>query len=265
MKPPTASREDIENSGLQIIKAYELPRYQEEGKVASNCVDRVSHLTCAIPVSVLTRFAQCLVCLDGYQLDSEIRVMSCRHAFHKECIDKWLTVGRNNCPACRTKVSRVLVQLEVRFSRPFRVSVSSATHPQHHLSQRLLHEPSFKICFAAFLYLPPSTYFFAPQTDACQSVLHFALLCYLLDYTSRTLSFSLFSPLASLVAVVEIASHRARVASPTTLSDSPFTSSSRSLRSIANPLPVLYIVLTDPITYPILRVPLTVPHDFCHT
>lgn len=30
--------------------------------------------------------------------------MTCRHAFHKDCVDKWLQVGRNNCPACRTKV-----------------------------------------------------------------------------------------------------------------------------------------------------------------
>lgn len=41
VKPPTATREEIEKSGLQIIRASELSRYEEEGKVASNCVDRV--------------------------------------------------------------------------------------------------------------------------------------------------------------------------------------------------------------------------------
>jgi len=84
VKPPTATREDIDKSGLQIVKASELARLEEEGRVASNCVDR------------------CLVCLDEYEPDSDLRLMSCRHAFHKDCVDKWLQVGRNNCPACRT-------------------------------------------------------------------------------------------------------------------------------------------------------------------
>lgn len=43
VKPPVATREDIDNSGLQIIKSSELPRLEEEGRVASNCVERVSH------------------------------------------------------------------------------------------------------------------------------------------------------------------------------------------------------------------------------
>ena len=43
VKPPTATHEDIDNSGLQIIKASELSRYEEEGRIASNCVDRVSN------------------------------------------------------------------------------------------------------------------------------------------------------------------------------------------------------------------------------
>ena len=47
---------------------------------------------------------QCLICLDDYQPEEDIRVMSCRHAFHQTCVDEWLQTGRNNCPACRTTV-----------------------------------------------------------------------------------------------------------------------------------------------------------------
>ncbi|KAI0345673.1 hypothetical protein BDW22DRAFT_1481899 [Trametopsis cervina] len=84
-KPPTATKEEIEKSGLQVIRGSDIGRYETEGKISSNCTDR------------------CLVCLDDYEQEDEVRVLSCRHAFHKDCVDKWLQVGRNNCPACRTK------------------------------------------------------------------------------------------------------------------------------------------------------------------
>jgi len=85
VKPPVATREDIDNSGLQIIKSADLQRYEQEGRVANNCTER------------------CLICLDDYGSEEDLRLMSCKHAFHKDCVDKWLQVGRNNCPACRSK------------------------------------------------------------------------------------------------------------------------------------------------------------------
>ncbi|KAI1793223.1 hypothetical protein LXA43DRAFT_885731 [Ganoderma leucocontextum] len=94
VKPPVATREEIDRSGLQIIKSPELTRYEQQDKVASNCAER------------------CLICLDDYSLDEDLRLMSCKHVFHKDCVDKWLQVGRNNCPACRTKVRRC--QLAIR-------------------------------------------------------------------------------------------------------------------------------------------------------
>ncbi|KAF8989025.1 hypothetical protein BDQ17DRAFT_1414521 [Cyathus striatus] len=84
VKPPTASREDIENSGLEVITSQQLRQYEKDGKVSSNCIER------------------CLICLDEYESEDEVRVMGCRHAFHRSCVDKWLETGRNNCPACRS-------------------------------------------------------------------------------------------------------------------------------------------------------------------
>jgi hypothetical protein len=42
VKPPVATKEEIEKSGLEIIKPADLERYEKEGRVASNCVERVN-------------------------------------------------------------------------------------------------------------------------------------------------------------------------------------------------------------------------------
>jgi len=53
-KPPTASKEDIESAGLQLVDASEIARLGEEGVVLSICVDRclVSAVLCRLAVSV---------------------------------------------------------------------------------------------------------------------------------------------------------------------------------------------------------------------
>lgn len=43
----------------------------------------------------------CQVCLNSYQSQDDVRVLACHHGFHQECIDKWLTIGKNQCPLCR--------------------------------------------------------------------------------------------------------------------------------------------------------------------
>ncbi|KAI5989012.1 hypothetical protein EDD15DRAFT_2285814 [Pisolithus albus] len=85
VKPPTASREDIERSGLEVIQSSSLEEYEKMDRIASNCIER------------------CLICLEDYAPEEHIRVLTCKHAFHQPCVDRWLETGRNNCPACRSK------------------------------------------------------------------------------------------------------------------------------------------------------------------
>ncbi|CAE6471353.1 unnamed protein product [Rhizoctonia solani] len=85
VKPPTVSREDIAKAGLRIVKGVEVKKLAEAGAVTENCTER------------------CLICLDDYADDEDLRIMKCKHMFHKGCVDHWMEVGRNNCPACRTK------------------------------------------------------------------------------------------------------------------------------------------------------------------
>ncbi|KAG0225747.1 hypothetical protein BGW42_004118 [Actinomortierella wolfii] len=44
---------------------------------------------------------KCLVCMCEYEEGEDLRALGCKHGFHQECIDKWLTTGANKCPICR--------------------------------------------------------------------------------------------------------------------------------------------------------------------
>lgn len=53
LRAPTASKEEIEKSGLQVIKATDLARYEQEGKISSNCTDKVCESSCITYVHML--------------------------------------------------------------------------------------------------------------------------------------------------------------------------------------------------------------------
>lgn len=76
-KPPVATKDDVEASGGIITVGSDL----EE---------------------TFTLGERCLVCLSAYEPGEECRKLNlCGHVFHKDCIDQWLTTGRNSCPLCR--------------------------------------------------------------------------------------------------------------------------------------------------------------------
>ncbi|ODN87368.1 hypothetical protein L198_06992 [Cryptococcus wingfieldii CBS 7118] len=85
VKAPTVAKGDIEKSGLRVVKGGDMKKEAEEGRVLESCAER------------------CLVCLSDYEPEEDCRILACRHAFHQDCVDHWLTQGRNSCPACRAE------------------------------------------------------------------------------------------------------------------------------------------------------------------
>ncbi|KAJ3907945.1 hypothetical protein F5879DRAFT_437918 [Lentinula edodes] len=83
--PITVTKEQLIKSGLEIINGGQMQEWVKAGKVRSNCVE------------------QCLICLEEYDKQDSVRVLECKHAFHMDCVDRWLLEGRNSCPACRGK------------------------------------------------------------------------------------------------------------------------------------------------------------------
>ncbi|XP_038703140.1 E3 ubiquitin-protein ligase RNF167-like [Tripterygium wilfordii] len=43
----------------------------------------------------------CCVCLWKFKEGEDMRVLPCRHRFHKVCVDRWFSACRRTCPVCR--------------------------------------------------------------------------------------------------------------------------------------------------------------------
>ncbi|KAJ2091473.1 hypothetical protein IW138_001932 [Coemansia sp. RSA 986] len=56
---------------------------------------------------------ECSICLAPYEADDSVRVLSCEHVFHCECVDVWLTDRSACCPICKTD-NRCALGLEFR-------------------------------------------------------------------------------------------------------------------------------------------------------
>lgn len=46
----------------------------------------------------------CGICLENFRPKEEVRVLPCKHAFHKQCVDKWITERLSCCPFCKRQV-----------------------------------------------------------------------------------------------------------------------------------------------------------------
>ncbi|TNN10795.1 RING finger protein isoform 2 [Schistosoma japonicum] len=52
---------------------------------------------------ITSDYQQCAICIEGFRTMDNIRILPCRHYFHKLCIDPWLLEQRN-CPMCKLDI-----------------------------------------------------------------------------------------------------------------------------------------------------------------
>ncbi|XP_074302086.1 RING-H2 finger protein ATL33-like [Silene latifolia] len=95
INPLTIFRRRSVNSGNHVSN--------DENK--NNSSSSSKDLELIIMSSSLGKDIECPVCLSVFIDDEELRqLMICKHLFHKNCIDKWLST-HFNCPVCRAIVS----------------------------------------------------------------------------------------------------------------------------------------------------------------
>ncbi|OKL57072.1 hypothetical protein UA08_07593 [Talaromyces atroroseus] len=88
-KPPVATQADVSSAG----GLFRLVEYA--GSLVAEALEGDQTIS-------IGETERCLICLSDYEAAEEVRQLtSCKHIYHKECIDQWLTTGRNSCPLCR--------------------------------------------------------------------------------------------------------------------------------------------------------------------
>uniref|UniRef100_UPI00358E22B4 RING finger protein 148-like n=1 Tax=Myxine glutinosa TaxID=7769 RepID=UPI00358E22B4 len=49
----------------------------------------------------------CSICIESYSTGEVLRVLPCRHKFHRQCVDPWL-LGHRTCPMCKLDILKAL-------------------------------------------------------------------------------------------------------------------------------------------------------------
>lgn len=52
-------------------------------------------------------FNHCAVCIEAYQQNDVVRILPCKHVFHKVCVDPWLN-EHCTCPMCKLNILKAL-------------------------------------------------------------------------------------------------------------------------------------------------------------
>lgn len=57
---------------------------------------------CTTTSSSSSTSTECCVCLCGFEDEEDVSELSCKHFFHKGCLDKWFDNKHTTCPLCRS-------------------------------------------------------------------------------------------------------------------------------------------------------------------
>lgn len=94
--PPTASSD---------AHAPHAPPSQALG-LDSAAINSLPIIQLRSPAAIATPIveSECCICLGAFRDGEKVKVLpNCRHCYHSECVDQWLT-AQSNCPLCRASL-----------------------------------------------------------------------------------------------------------------------------------------------------------------
>jgi len=60
----------------------------------------------------------CAICIEDFENGEQLRLLPCKHWYHVECIDPWLTTKSSSCPLCKTDCRPNQIEEIVLDNRP---------------------------------------------------------------------------------------------------------------------------------------------------
>jgi len=75
----------------------------ENAVVKGMSEEEIKEFKVSLYVKSLDGIGSCVVCMEEYETGGYLRKLSCKHEFHKECIDKWLE-SHFTCPTCKKEL-----------------------------------------------------------------------------------------------------------------------------------------------------------------
>jgi len=89
--------------GLCVVSTYYYCYVPVAKKIEKKKIKRTINKNTELQkVSSISRTISCCpICMKKYESNEIIRILSCHHEYHKECVDIWFKDYKTDCPMCR--------------------------------------------------------------------------------------------------------------------------------------------------------------------
>ncbi|XP_039633459.1 E3 ubiquitin-protein ligase RNF43 isoform X2 [Perca fluviatilis] len=145
---PNRTWDSVHQQTMRAISRLETKTYSSQG-----CSGSQHHQAPWGSASSSNSSPVCAICLEDFQDGQHLRIISCAHEFHKECVDPWLLQHRT-CPLCMHNIMGTERQPQRNRLQQSPEQSQSFLHPQPYSSPRNHPFPQHAIPFSMRPHYP---------------------------------------------------------------------------------------------------------------